>query len=191
MYTCTYVHLLQVVRLFWRILVVERVQFSLYVRTYDSLSTLRHKDSRVSCAIEVVLSLKHTFTCLSPASSVSGYFVRKFVFDYYAQKEYLKGLAVKNEVTRQELVSYAEKMHEVETRAAEEKRLEAFQEEAKKKHYMLSTETSRGPYFPGHHKWVMLDNAHVHKASPTVHTFECTWHTTLYIRTYMYYITCL
>ena len=150
----------------------------------------------------VVLSLKHTFTCLSPACSVSGYFVRKFVFDYYAQKEYLKGLAVKNEVTRQELVSYAERMHEMETRAAEEKRLEAFQEEAKKRHYMLSTETSRGPYFPGHHKWVMLDNTHVHKASLTVHTFVCTWHTTLYllmyihtymytyIRTYMYYITC-
>ena len=102
--------------------------------------------------------LAATLGCLAYLSKlcspVSGYFVRKFVFSYYAQKEYLKGLAVKNEVTRQELANYAQKMHEMQISAEEERRMEAFREEAEKKHYMLSTKTARGPYFPSHHKWV-------------------------------------
>ena len=93
--------------------------------------------------------------CLHSVFPVSGYFVRKFVFDYYAQKEYLRGLVVKNEMTRQELTSHAENMHEIEAKAAEERRMEAFQEEARRKHYMMSTKSSRGPYFPSHHKCVL------------------------------------
>jgi hypothetical protein len=78
-----------------------------------------------------------------------GYYVRKYMFDYYAQKEYLAGLTLKNEQVLQELSEYREKMKEGEQSSLEEKEQLAFQEEAKKKHYMLSTETARGPYYPG------------------------------------------
>ena len=64
----------------------------------------------------------------------------------------MRGLAIKNEATRQELARYAEKKHEMELSAEEERQREAFREEAERKHYMLSTETARGPYFPSHHK---------------------------------------
>ena len=98
-----------------------------------------------------------------------GYFVRKYVFNYYAQKEYLMGLAVKNEQVRKELSEHEEKMKEAEQRLMEEKERLTFEEEAKRKHYMLSTETARGPYFPTNRRWVCA----------YVHTYVCT-----YVRTY-------
>ena len=85
-----------------------------------------------------------------------GYFVRKYVFNYYAQKEYLMGLAMKNEQVRKELSEYEEKMRETEQRLVEEKERLTFEEEAKRKHYMLSTETARGPYFPTNRRWVCM-----------------------------------
>ena len=58
------------------------------------------------------------------------------------------GLAVKNEQVQKELSEYEEKMRETEQRLVEEKERLTFEEEAKRKHYMLSTETAHGPYFP-------------------------------------------
>ena len=107
-------------------------KYSTYVRTY----------SRFFCTyIHVFLDL-------------TGYYVRKYMFDYYAQKEYLAGLTLKNEQVLQELSEYREKMKEGEQSSLEEKEQLAFQEEAKKKHYMLSTETARGPYYPGNKTYI-------------------------------------
>ena len=81
---------------------------------------------------------------------------------------------MKNEMTRQELTNHAKNMHEIETKAAEERRMEAFQEEARKKHYMMSTKSSRGPYFPSHHKCVLghvLGHTHVHNPAVTVRVY--------------------
>ena len=79
------------------------------------------------------------------------------------------GLAVKNEQVRKELSEHEEKMKEAEQRLMEEKERLMFEEEAKRKHYMLSTETARGPYFPTNRRWVCA----------YVHTYVCT-----YVRTY-------
>ena len=66
------------------------------------------------------------------------------------------GLAVKNEQVLKELSEYEEKMRETEQRLVEEKERLMFEEEAKRKHYMLSTETARGPYFPTNRRWVCM-----------------------------------
>lgn len=50
-----------------------------------------------------------------------GYYVRKYVFDYHAQKQYLSELRKKNEAVRQRLAEY--QMREESERAAREERV--------------------------------------------------------------------
>ena len=74
------------------------------------------------------------------------------MFDFYAQKAYLKGLVAKNQIMLKELDFHRAQTRETEERQKEAEEKEAFQSEAKRKHYMLSTVSARGPYFPSSRK---------------------------------------
>ncbi|XP_043551733.1 spermatogenesis-associated protein 17 [Chiloscyllium plagiosum] len=75
-----------------------------------------------------------------------GYYVRKCIHNYYDMKKYFKGLRMKNEIVRKELEEYEEtKKKEREKKALEEEeRRKHYQ--ARKIHYLLSTEQLPGIY---------------------------------------------
>ncbi|XP_005999002.1 spermatogenesis-associated protein 17 [Latimeria chalumnae] len=75
-----------------------------------------------------------------------GYYVRKYVHNYYALKRYLEGLIIKNEIVRKEL----EKFAVMKEREKEKKKLEKEERrkdyQARKMHYLLSTEQIPGVF---------------------------------------------
>ncbi|XP_067901159.1 spermatogenesis-associated protein 17 isoform X2 [Heterodontus francisci] len=75
-----------------------------------------------------------------------GYYVRKCIHNYYDMKKYFKGLSMKNQIIRKELEEYEEtKKKEREKKAVEEEeRRKHYQ--ARKMHYLLSTEQLPGIY---------------------------------------------
>ncbi|XP_067844421.1 spermatogenesis-associated protein 17 [Heptranchias perlo] len=75
-----------------------------------------------------------------------GYYVRKCIHNYYEMKKYFKGLCMKNQIVRKELEEYEEtKRKEREKKTVEEEeRRKHYQ--ARKMHYLLSTEQTAGIY---------------------------------------------
>jgi len=75
-----------------------------------------------------------------------GYYVRKYVYNYYSRKRYLEALQVKNEIIRSELAEYAEQQEASRKREEEKKELERQKKEARKHHHLVSTEVIPGIY---------------------------------------------
>ena len=75
-----------------------------------------------------------------------GYFVRKYIFNYYSRKKYLKALEVKNELVRQELEDHAEQQEQERLWKEEAVKKKNRDYQARKNHYLLSTEVKPGIY---------------------------------------------
>lgn len=73
-----------------------------------------------------------------------GYYVRRYVFNYRAYKEYLRGVVLINEITRSRIKE--EREREEREQAEREEKIQELQEqeEARRHHYMLSTFTKGG-----------------------------------------------
>lgn len=74
------------------------------------------------------------------------YYVRKFVFNYYVLKKYLKGLVIKNEAVRQELAEFTEMKQREKQKKDFEKEEDRKNYLAQKMHYLLSTEQIPGVF---------------------------------------------
>ncbi|XP_073485280.1 spermatogenesis-associated protein 17 isoform X1 [Aquarana catesbeiana] len=75
-----------------------------------------------------------------------GYYVRKFVHNYYALKKYLEGVAFKNHLVRKELEEYASMSEKEKIKRDLEKEERRKNHEARKMHYLLSTEQVAGVF---------------------------------------------
>ncbi|NWI09154.1 SPT17 protein, partial [Crypturellus soui] len=75
-----------------------------------------------------------------------GYYVRKYTHNYYALKKYLEAVSVNNEIVRKELNEYAEMKEKEEKRKELEKKQKEKDHQARKMHYLLSTEQIAGVY---------------------------------------------
>lgn len=75
-----------------------------------------------------------------------GFYVRKYVFDYYSRKRYLEGLIVKNEVVRREIEELREQKESESRRRKEIEAERKLQEYAAKHRYLLSTQVVPGIY---------------------------------------------
>ncbi|KFP22606.1 Spermatogenesis-associated protein 17, partial [Egretta garzetta] len=75
-----------------------------------------------------------------------GYYVRKYIHNYYALKKYLEAISVNNEIVRNELQDYAEMKEYEEKRKDLEKKEKEKKYQARKMHYLLSTEQIAGIY---------------------------------------------
>ncbi|NXI47856.1 SPT17 protein, partial [Galbula dea] len=75
-----------------------------------------------------------------------GYYVRKYIHNYYALREYLEGISLNNKIVRSELQEYAEMKENEEKRKDLEKKEREKKYQARKMHYLLSTEQIAGIY---------------------------------------------
>ncbi|KGL87436.1 Spermatogenesis-associated protein 17, partial [Charadrius vociferus] len=75
-----------------------------------------------------------------------GYYIRKYIHNYYALKKYLEAISVNNEIVRNELQEYAEMKENEEKRKDLEKKEKEKEYQARKMHYLLSTEQIAGIY---------------------------------------------
>ncbi|NWH67236.1 SPT17 protein, partial [Geococcyx californianus] len=75
-----------------------------------------------------------------------GYYVQKYVHNYYALKKYLEAVSANNEAVRNELQEYAEMKEKEEKRRDLEKKEKEKKYQARKMHYLLSTEQIAGIY---------------------------------------------
>ncbi|KAM6404702.1 spermatogenesis-associated protein 17 isoform 1-T1 [Pluvialis apricaria] len=75
-----------------------------------------------------------------------GYYIRKYIHNYYALKKYLEAISVNNEIVRNELQEYAEMKENEEKRKDLEKKEKEKKYQARKMHYLLSTEQIAGIY---------------------------------------------
>uniref|UniRef100_A0A663FB37 Spermatosis associated 17 n=1 Tax=Aquila chrysaetos chrysaetos TaxID=223781 RepID=A0A663FB37_AQUCH len=75
-----------------------------------------------------------------------GYYVRKYIHNYYALKKYLEAISVNNEIVRNELQEYTEMKENEEKRKDLEKKEKEKKYQARKMHYLLSTEQIAGIY---------------------------------------------
>ncbi|NXT31181.1 SPT17 protein, partial [Pelecanoides urinatrix] len=75
-----------------------------------------------------------------------GYYVRKYIHNYYALKKYLEAISVNNEIVRKELQEYTEMKENEEKRKDLEKKEKEKKYQARKMHYLLSTEQIAGIY---------------------------------------------
>ncbi|NXO74854.1 SPT17 protein, partial [Sitta europaea] len=75
-----------------------------------------------------------------------GYYVRKYIHNFYVLKKYLKAVSVNNELVRSELQEYAEMKEKEEKMKDLEKKEKEKKHQARKMHYLLSTEQIAGIY---------------------------------------------
>ncbi|NXP05323.1 SPT17 protein, partial [Thinocorus orbignyianus] len=75
-----------------------------------------------------------------------GYYVRKYIHNYYALKKYLEAISVNNEIVRGEIQEYVEMKENEEKRKDLEKKEKEKKYQARKMHYLLSTEQIAGIY---------------------------------------------
>ncbi|KFP28574.1 Spermatogenesis-associated protein 17, partial [Colius striatus] len=75
-----------------------------------------------------------------------GYYVRRYIHNYYALKNYLEAISVNNEFVRIELQEYTEMKEKEEKRKELEKKEKEKKYQARKMHYLLSTEQIAGIY---------------------------------------------
>jgi hypothetical protein len=75
-----------------------------------------------------------------------GFFVRKYVHNFYARKRYLEQIVHKNAVIRDRLEEYNQQTKQEIAKQLQELRERRVAEEAKKKHFLLSTNQIPGVY---------------------------------------------
>ena len=75
-----------------------------------------------------------------------GYYVRKYIHNFYARKRYLEALAIKNQIVRSELDELKEQMDMDAKRRDQDRAEKKFEYMARKNHYLLSTRQIRGIY---------------------------------------------
>ncbi|NXE89089.1 SPT17 protein, partial [Menura novaehollandiae] len=75
-----------------------------------------------------------------------GYYVRKYIHNFYALKKYLNAISVNNMLVRSELQEYAEMRENEEKMKDLEKQEKEKKYQARKMHYLLSTEQIPGIY---------------------------------------------
>ncbi|CAF1234925.1 unnamed protein product [Didymodactylos carnosus] len=75
-----------------------------------------------------------------------GYYVRKYISDYYSRKKYFNVLEQKNEQVRLELHEYREYLDQKGLELRRMKNIQKLEEEAKRTHYLMSTKTCSGVY---------------------------------------------
>ncbi|XP_036236358.1 spermatogenesis-associated protein 17 [Molothrus ater] len=75
-----------------------------------------------------------------------GYYVRKYIHNFYALKKYLNAVSVNNELVRYELQEYADMKENEEKMKDLEKKEKEKKYQARKMHYLLSTEQIPGVY---------------------------------------------
>ncbi|XP_064504253.1 spermatogenesis-associated protein 17 isoform X3 [Pseudopipra pipra] len=75
-----------------------------------------------------------------------GYYVRKYIHNYYALKKYLQAVSVNNAFVRSELQEYVEMKENEEKMKDLEKKEKEKKYQARKMHYLLSTEQIAGIY---------------------------------------------
>ncbi|KAK2511874.1 Spata17, partial [Columba guinea] len=73
-----------------------------------------------------------------------GYYVRKYIHNYYGLKKYLETVSMNNEFVRNKLRQYTEMKENEEKKKDLEKKEKEKQYQARKMHYLLSTE--QGPF---------------------------------------------
>eukprot|EP01016_Furgasonia_blochmanni_P048812 TRINITY_DN7334_c0_g1_i1.p1 TRINITY_DN7334_c0_g1~~TRINITY_DN7334_c0_g1_i1.p1 ORF type:complete len:203 (+),score=44.34 TRINITY_DN7334_c0_g1_i1:336-944(+) len=77
-----------------------------------------------------------------------GYYCRKYIHDFYARKNYLKFIQVKNEEVREQINNHYKKLKEDEERRREHVARAEFTELAKNLHHLTSTNNIPGVYNP-------------------------------------------
>ncbi|PVD26298.1 hypothetical protein C0Q70_13969 [Pomacea canaliculata] len=75
-----------------------------------------------------------------------GYYVRKYVFDFYSRRRYIEALKLKNEIIRIELQEYIEHQTILHKRIQEERDKQMSEYNARKNHYLVSTYVQPGIY---------------------------------------------
>ncbi|CAF1162048.1 unnamed protein product [Rotaria sp. Silwood1] len=75
-----------------------------------------------------------------------GFYVRKYVLDFYSRKRYLTGLEQKNEQIRTQLREYREYLDQKQLEQQRQANIAKLEEEAKKTHYLVSTKVVPGIY---------------------------------------------
>jgi len=75
-----------------------------------------------------------------------GFYVRKYVFNYYSRKRYLEGLVVKNDIIRSELSDYADQQRQQRLHQHELMQRQKLNEFTSKYHYLVSTQVMPGIY---------------------------------------------
>jgi len=75
-----------------------------------------------------------------------GFYVRKYIFNYYCRKRYLEGLVVKNEIIRSELSDYAEQQAQQRQWQHEQDQRRRLNEFTSKYHYLVSTQVMPGVF---------------------------------------------
>ncbi|KAL5008379.1 hypothetical protein ScPMuIL_013960 [Solemya velum] len=75
-----------------------------------------------------------------------GYYVRKYVFNYYSRKRYLEALQIKNELVRSELEEFSEQQEHVRQRQREMEHKKRREHMARKHHFLISTHVIPGIY---------------------------------------------
>ncbi|XP_051503098.1 spermatogenesis-associated protein 17-like [Myxocyprinus asiaticus] len=75
-----------------------------------------------------------------------GYYVRKYVHNYYARKRYLEGVAKKNDLIRRDLEEFAELQKRERERIALEKEEQEKNIQAQRLHFLLSTKQCPGVF---------------------------------------------
>uniref|UniRef100_A0A8C0UZZ4 Spermatosis associated 17 n=1 Tax=Cyanistes caeruleus TaxID=156563 RepID=A0A8C0UZZ4_CYACU len=110
--------------------IVERAYFIKKLKFYNEMAVRKTSEDQIS---EIQKMWR-------------GYYVRKYIHNFYVLKKYLKAVSVNNELVRSELQEYAEmkenekKMKDLEKKEKEKKY------QARKMHYLLSTEQIPGIY---------------------------------------------
>nr|KAG5696991.1 hypothetical protein BaRGS_008453 [Batillaria attramentaria] len=90
-----------------------------------------------------------------------GYYVRKYVFNYYSRKRYLEALQVKNEIIRSELEEFAEQQAVIRKRVQQQREKSRHEYEARRSHHLLSTHVIPSIYnspflpFPLEHEYTL------------------------------------
>lgn len=81
-----------------------------------------------------------------------GYYIRKYIFNYYTRKRYFQGLVEKNEIVRKELEEFALKSQQEKQRKKELEEKFTKEMKARRTHYLISTHQIPGVYnSPFHH----------------------------------------
>lgn len=75
-----------------------------------------------------------------------GYYIRKYVYNYYSVKRYLEALEVKNAIVRSELEDYCEQQENLRRRQREHEDRKKKEYLARKNHHLISTEVIPGIY---------------------------------------------
>ncbi|CAF1003078.1 unnamed protein product [Rotaria sordida] len=75
-----------------------------------------------------------------------GFYVRKYVLDFYSRKRYLTGLEQKNEQIRTQLREYREYLDQKQLEQQRQANIAKLEEEAKRTHYLVSTKVVPGIY---------------------------------------------